>query len=258
MRRHPTVLNWSVAVFFGSLACCVFSGWGITRIARPSFDWKRLRTGWGEGAYFAVGSAAATFYNDIDKTMLARMADLTSTGIYGAAYRLIDVSMAPIKAMTSSTFAESFRRGAKGIRSAEEYAIFLIKRAALIGLALTIILFAGAPLLPYIVGRSFSRSVEALRWLALLPLLRSGHYFLGDALSAAGLNATRTAIQVAVAFINIGLNIYFIRHWTWRGAAWTSLMCDGLLILGFGAASRYASWRSMSARSQLALESGVN
>jgi O-antigen/teichoic acid export membrane protein len=250
---HPTVQDWAIAVLVGSLACAAFSAWGITRIARPSFDLKQLRMGLGEGAYFAVGGAAATFYNDIDKTMLARMADLTSTGIYGAAYRLIDVSMAPIKAMTSSTFAETFRRGAKGIGCAEEYAYSLIKRAAWIGLALTIIFFAGAPLLPHVVGKSFSRSVEALRWLALLPLLRSGHYFLGDALSAAGLNATRTAIQVAVAVINIGLNVYFIRHWSWRGAAWTSLMCDGLLVLGFGAAARYASWRSRNIPSDLTL-----
>jgi O-antigen/teichoic acid export membrane protein len=258
--RHPTVQDWAIAVLLGSVACSIFSAWGITRIARPSFDLKLVRTGLGEGAYFAVGSAAATFYNDIDKTMLARMADLTSTGIYGAAYRLIDVSMAPIKAMTSSTFAEAFRRGAKGISSAEEYAHQLIKRATWIGLALTITLLVGAPLLPHIVGRSFSRSVEALRWLALLPLLRSGHYFLGDALSAAGLNGTRATIQVVVALINIGLNIYFIRHWSWRGAAWTSLMCDGLLVLGFGAAVRYFSWRSRNAPSNLTLtmESGLN
>jgi O-antigen/teichoic acid export membrane protein len=67
-----------------------------------------------EGAYFAAGGSAATFYNDIDKTMLARMSDMRSTGIYGAAYRLIDVSMAPIKAMTSSAYAEFFRQGVKG------------------------------------------------------------------------------------------------------------------------------------------------
>jgi Na+-driven multidrug efflux pump len=66
--------------------------------------------------------------------------------------------------------------------------------------------------------------------------MRCGHYFLGDALSGAGLNATRTIIQIAVAATNVGLNLYFIGHFTWRGAAWTSILCDGLLVIAFAAA----------------------
>lgn len=248
--RHPTVQQWCMAFLIGSVGCAAYSAWHIHRVTRPAFDLSRLKMGLGEGAYFAFGSAAATFYNDIDKTMLARMAGMTATGLYGAAYRLVDVAMAPIKAMTSSTYAESFRRGANGIDAAEDYAFSLIRKAVWIGLALSVGLFLGAPLLPYMIGKKFLRSVEALRWLALLPLLRSGHYFLGDALSAANFNATRTIIQIVVAVINVGLNIYFIHHWSWRGAAWTSLMCDGLLVVGFGVVLRIASYRARATRKQ--------
>ena len=236
MKAHPNVQEWCIAVLCGSIACCLYSVWGIGRIAGISIDLERLRKSLTEGAYFAAGGSAATFYNDIDKTMLARMSDMRSTGIYGAAYRLIDVSMAPIKAMTSSAYAEFFRQGVKGPKATSAYAYRLIKRAAPFGAILFVGSMVGAPIVTLILGKDFRNSVEALRWLAILPLMRCGHYFLGDALSGAGLNATRTIIQVIVAATNVGLNVYFIRHWTWRGAAWTSILCDGLLVVGFATA----------------------
>ncbi len=244
---HPTVQEWCVAILCGSLMCSGYSVWRISRLAKASVDIKVLRKELREGAYFATGAAAATFYNDIDKTMLARMSTLGATGIYGAAYRIVDVAMAPIKAMTAAAYAETFRRGAKGVEAAHQYALSLIKRAGWIGAGLFLLLFLGAPALPYVIGGKFSNSVDALRWLALLPFLRSWHYFLGDALSGAGLNATRTIIQIVIALVNVGLNLYFIREWSWRGAAWTSLMCDGLLAVGFAVALHVSKRRSPTA-----------
>ena len=64
-------------------------------------------------------------------------------------------------------------------------------------------------------------------------MLRCFHTFLADALSGAGLQRVRTGIQVAVALLNIGLNLVILPRWSWRGAAWTSLGCDGLLVVVF-------------------------
>jgi O-antigen/teichoic acid export membrane protein len=236
VKARPNVQEWCIAVLFGSIACCLYSFWGVSRVAGIAVDLGRLRQSLTEGAFFAAGGSAATFYNDIDKTMLARMSDMRSTGIYGAAYRLIDVSMAPIKAMTSSAYAEFFRQGVKGPKATSAYAYKLIKHAAPFGAIVFVGAIAGAPMVAWILGKDFRNSVEALRWLAILPLMRCGHYFLGDALSGAGLNATRTIIQIIVAVTNVGLNLYFIRHWSWRGAAWTSILCDGLLVAGFATA----------------------
>ena len=52
--------------------------------------------------------------------------------------------------------------------------------------------------------------VTAVRWLALIPLLRCFHSFLADALSGAGLQRARTAIKVIVALINIGGNLVIL------------------------------------------------
>ena len=254
LKKNPDVQDWCLAVLVASVLCCLYSVIRIGPIGGIAFDLRRMRKELGEGTYFAVGSSAATFYNDIDKTMLARMGDLGSAGIYGAAYRLIDVSMAPIKAMTASAYAEFFRKGLQGPKATSDYAYRLIKRASVFGGGLFLGALVFAPVLPLILGSKFSNSVEALRWLAILPLLRCGHYFLGDALTGAGYNATRTIIQVAVAVVNVALNFYFIAHWSWRGAAWTSILCDGLLAAGFALAlamiQRWAKTKRIDAKQQ--------
>ena len=255
IKKNPNAQDWCLAILLASVVCCLYSVRCIGPIGGIAFDLKLLKRNLTEGTYFAVGASAATFYNDIDKTMLARMSDLGSTGLYGAAYRLIDVSMAPIKAMTASAYAEFFRRGLQGPKATSDYAYKLIKRASLFGIALFIGALVCAPVLPLILGKSFSHSVEALRWLAILPLLRCGHYFLGDAITGAGFNATRTIIQVGVALLNVGVNFYFIPHWSWRGAAWSSILCDAVLAISF--ASALAIIKRVQRRSEAAIEIGA-
>lgn len=233
VKATPTVEDWCVAVLCGSIICAVYSFYKVTQIERAGMDLVRLKQELGESTFFAIGNSAATFYNDIDKSMLARLSDLSSAGIYGAAYRIIDVSMAPIRAMTASAYAEFFRRGAGGPASALAYAKKLSKRAAIFAVSIYIVLTISAPVLPLVLGSSFRDSAEALRWLAVIPLLRAVHLFLGDALSGCGHNRSRISVQVIVAITNIGLNFVFIKQWSWRGAAWTSIMCDALLLLGF-------------------------
>jgi O-antigen/teichoic acid export membrane protein len=41
------------------------------------------------------------------------------------------------------------------------------------------------------------------------------------------------AIQVLAALINVALNLVILPRYSWRGAAWTSLGCDGLLVVMF-------------------------
>ena len=77
------------------------------RLSRPEFK---------EGFYFAVSQASQTIYNDLDKTMLVRLGGLEATGIYGAAYRIVDVSFAPVGALTQATLARFFRHGERHCR----------------------------------------------------------------------------------------------------------------------------------------------
>ena len=95
----------------------------------------------------------------------------------------------------------------------------------------SVALLLGAPLVPHILGHQYADITEALRWLALLPVLKTLHYFIADALTGAGHQGTRTLIQIGVAAFNVLINLWLIPAYGWRGAAWSSIASDGLLAL---------------------------
>ena len=84
-----------------------------------------------------------------------------------------------------------------------------------------------------------AEAASALRWLALIPLLRGVHTFLADSLSGAGFQGLRSAVQVGIALINVGLNLAILPKYGWLGAAWTSLASDALLMLVLWAVIQY-------------------
>jgi O-antigen/teichoic acid export membrane protein len=84
---------------------------------------------------------------------------------------------------------------------------------------------------PLVLGADYHESVEALRWLAALPLLRTVQYFGADALTGAGFQGSRTVGQLGIAALNILLCLWLLPLYSWRGAAWASLASDGALAL---------------------------
>jgi O-antigen/teichoic acid export membrane protein len=86
-----------------------------------------------------------------------------------------------------------------------------------------------APLVPHVLGKNYALSVVALRWLALLPVIRTIHSFYSDALTAAGRQGLRMTLQLFVALFNIGINLWLIPAYSWRGAVISSLISDVLL-----------------------------
>ena len=135
--------------------------------------------------YFGAGLSAQTIYNDIDKTMLARMSTLDATGIYGAAYRLVDVAfLPPVRSVLNAAYTNFFRHGQQGIATKiYSYAKKLLPKMVGYSLLAFAGLFIAAPIIPIVLGGEYSRTVEALRWLAVLPLLKTVHYFFADALT---------------------------------------------------------------------------
>jgi O-antigen/teichoic acid export membrane protein len=90
-------------------------------------------------------------------------------------------------------------------------------------------MFAGAPLIPRILGPGFSQSTSALRWLCLIPVFRSVQTLSGAALTGAGYQSYRTGAQVVAAVLNFASNLWLIPAYGWHGAAWSSLITDGAI-----------------------------
>ena len=97
----------------------------------------------------------------------------------------------------------------------------------LYGLVAGIAIYALAPLAPILLGEDYGDSVEALRWLAPLPVLAALGYLPADALTGADAQGLRTLLQVAAAALNVVLWAPCSSPPTpWRGAAWATLVTD--------------------------------
>jgi O-antigen/teichoic acid export membrane protein len=233
LHRNPTALQWGYFYLGSTLVVAVLAFLLVrVKLGPPSLSFSYTRAEVGEGLFFSTSQSAQSIYNDIDKAMLARLGTLDATGIYGAAYRLIDVSFAPISSLLNAAYVNFFRAGIGGIRATIHYAKPLILRALAYASLIAITIIAGAGIVPYVLGGEYRMTVEALRWLAILPMLKVVHCFLSDALAGAGHMGWRTAIHVGVAVFNVLINLWIIPAYSWRGAAWSSIASDSLLVFG--------------------------
>jgi len=223
---HADAHLWTSVYWLSSLATAIIAfGMITTRLGWPKFEPLRLRD-LTDGFSFSLSSSSISVYNDIDKTFLVSEGRLYAAGIYSAAYRVIDVASIPIYAIYTAASPRFFREGESSVRQASLLANQLLKRTVPYGLGMALVLLAGSPLLPYVFGPSFRGSVEVLRWLCLLPLIRGLHYAWGTTITGSSSQWYRTWTQLGAAVFNLLLNALLIPRWSWQGAALASLLTD--------------------------------
>ena len=237
--RHATAEQWALAVMAVSLVGSTMALLLVSKmIGRPSFSLQLLRSHTGEGVIFAMSGSTAGIYNNVDKVMLGHFGMDAANGIYAMAYRAIDIACMPVMSISGAAFPRFFKKGVGGIQNTAAYATRLIGRTIPIAIVSTIAMLLAAPLIPRLLGHGFDESVMALRWLCVLPVFRTLHSCAADALTGAGHQKLRLRNQMEVAVFNFVTNLYLIPHFGWRGAAWSSLATDGLLVI--------LNWRTLS------------
>jgi len=228
--HHASARQWAVAAtVVSSLSAAVAIGTVTVHFGWPTLDQGLFHKHWAEGVEYAFATSSASIYNDLDKTMLSHYGMNAANGIYTMAYRVIDIATMPVISIRDAAMPRLFSHGRNGMAAASELSNRLLKRALLVGLFVTIVLFIASPLVPRILGRGFADSAEALRWLCLIPLFRSVHLMAGSALTGAGMQRLRTTSQLTAAIVNFLLNLWLIPEYGWHGAAWSSLATDGAL-----------------------------
>ena len=229
---QPNPLEWAWLYLTSSIIVACFAAILVHRLlGSPKLALNRILPELKEGFYFSISTSAYTVYNDIDKTMLARISTLSATGIYAAAYRLIDVAFIPVISIAGAAYADFFRKGKDGVAATLAFAKPLVLVTSTYSVAAGIGLLLFAPIVPAILGSDYANVVEALRWLAPIPLFRGLQHFGGDILSGTGFQGLRSALEVIISIFNIGINLWLIPLYSWQGAAWSSLASDGLLML---------------------------
>jgi O-antigen/teichoic acid export membrane protein len=199
--------------------------------AAPRLQLNLLVPSMREGFHFATSLASQSVYDDTDKTMLARLSTVESAAVYAVASRFVDAAMLPIRSLAAATYPEFFRQGLQGVSPAFQFARRMLRCSVVYGIITSLSLFLAAGLVPLIMGSAFAESAAALRWLCLLPLIKSVHSFLTDTLTGANYQWQRSSAQFAVAGFNVIINFWLIRAFAWRGAAWSSLLTHSLLVV---------------------------
>jgi O-antigen/teichoic acid export membrane protein len=221
---------WCFAYVASTAACALLAmalkGRGLRNGERNVRAYLRR---WREGVQFSISLAAQSSYNDIDKAMLGRLGSLEDNGAYSAAYRLIEVAFAPMRALLGASYPRFFSYGSEGIRSGLRFAGRLAPASIGVCIFASLALYLSADWVPWLLGEEYRDSAGALRGLAVLPVLRGIQYLAADTLTGAGLQGSRSAIQVGAAILNIAMNAILIPLYSWRGAIISTLVCEVLL-----------------------------
>ncbi|WP_174626275.1 lipopolysaccharide biosynthesis protein [Candidatus Methylobacter favarea] len=207
----------------------------IRQIGWPTFDlmlaFRELRI----GVFYSIGLSSKSVYINIDKTILARYVSPEINGAYTAAFRLIYMAYTPIQAILSAASARFFRDGASGVGPPFRMATRIVIYGSMYCLVFAMLVFIGAPLIPYLLGDGYALSTDILRWLALLPLILMLQDTYSDALTGADRQMARSFFQVIVALMCFTANMALVPKFSWRGAVcatYFSQIVLAILVMG--------------------------
>ncbi|MFF2843311.1 oligosaccharide flippase family protein [Paenarthrobacter sp. NPDC057981] len=182
-----------------------------------------------EGLLYSVALSSQNVYNDIDKAMLARLSSVNAAGLYSAAFRIVDMAYAPIRAVAAAAYPHFFKEGEGGLQAALRLTRKISPIVALIGVASTAGVALLAPLGPLVLGSNFGESVEIIRLLAPLIILRAATFLAADTLTGSGRQGLRTFAQITIAAVNVIINFALIPSLGIMGAVISTLICELLL-----------------------------
>lgn len=226
----PTVSLWGYLYLIGTAISTSIAIWLVHKeLGPPYFMLAGIKADVLEGLHFFVTDLVGNFHANFDKILLTNFYGTAMTGIYGAACRVIDVAFSPIFSLLLASYARFFQHGERGVRASADFAKKIFPFAAGFGLFTWVLLIGVAPVFPYVLGKKYDTLVDVLILLAPIPFIKAIYYFAADSLTGAGFQWARSQIQVIATLFNVGLNLGLVPSYGWRGAAWASIITNGIL-----------------------------
>lgn len=231
-------VRWGVTyACLSGVAALVQTLWAVRRFGRPSLAGYRAIRRARDGLPYSADAVVAIIRNDADKFLLVRAGFVVEAGVYSIAYRLSSIAYLPALAVLQASFPRFFALGAQGgLPATAAHANKLVRPLAAYGLLAAVALVSAAPLIPRLVGEAYRDAVPLLMLLAPLTLFKVVQSVLGDALTGAGRQPTRTACMAIAASVNVALNVALIPSFGLRGALTATFVAEALLVLVYVAA----------------------
>jgi O-antigen/teichoic acid export membrane protein len=207
---------------------------------RPSIDvayWRRFLKA---TLVLGLGLAIMQVYFRVDTVLIALLRPAAEVGLYGAAYKFIELTQGLAYTVFVSMFPALSAFAARGdsrFASLAQKGFDVLLAAAL---PLTIgMVFAARPLLEATAGDRYGAAAGVLQILAFYPLLAFVDGLLWRILIASHHERTLLLIGVSILTLNIALNLVFIPVYGYRAAAITSIGSEAFsLALGVIAVRR--------------------
>lgn len=191
----------------------------------PSFDDYRL------GMPFALNAGPDGLLSSNDQMVLSGSGQDVDSGIYAAAYRVATIAGTPARSVLRTRYASFFRPENQSADGAKANLRNVLRSTAPVGVLAGLTAFLLAPTATFVLGDDFAESVDALRLLAFLPVVRALSTPYGNVLTGTGRQSVRIMATLAAALLNLVLNLALIPIYGWRAAVGTTLLSEAVLLL---------------------------
>lgn len=189
-------------------------------VAPPHPAFSRLKSNIGQDLYFSISASANNMNDDLDKSMLCKLSNITFAGIHGSAYRFIKVENVLLLALFGASYKRFFQHGTSGIKGSLNFAKRLLPILIFCAIASLLGYWLLAPFIPIILKEEYQEAIGALLYLSPLLAIAVFRYLAADTLTGSNHQKARSTVQLAAAIINTLLDIWLIPLYSWRRVAW--------------------------------------
>ncbi len=183
------------------------------------------------GGLYAVVLLCFAVEEDADKTLLVEYRFDRTAGVYAAAYRVVQLGLLPLRVMISATHQRFLEHDPEAVGQHWRRSKRFTVPAAIYGVVAVAGFELAAPLLPDVLGSSYSGTTTMVRFLAVLVLFRSLTSFAFNGLMGLGKRAWRTTVLGVSAGANLVLNLALIPLISWRGCVIATIVGETLYLV---------------------------
>lgn len=184
---------------------------------------------------FACDDLLSLSYIKIDALLLGAVKGTTAVGLYQAGTNLVLTLNVLARTVNNALYPRLSRAWPQALPDFRRLRDASLRLLAAIGVPLLVGAVIVAPRLMHAVyGDRFAAAVTAFSVLALVIPVRMLGHTLGTALTAANAQGSRTAAVAITTVANLGMNAVAIPLWSYTGAAFTTLVSEVGLLIGYG------------------------
>jgi O-antigen/teichoic acid export membrane protein len=198
---------------------------------------------------FATNDTLTLVYMRADSVLLGVFKGPTAVGLYQAGTNLVlslNVLARSVNHALYPRMSKAWPTGSDDFRRLRD-ASFRVLGALAMPIAVGSLVLA-PEIFRFLYGPRFDRAVLTYQLLVLVIPLRMVGHTLSLALSATDGQGLRTLAVAGTAAANLGLNLYFIPHWSYLGAAITTVISESGLLVAYALLLRHRVGRSQLGR----------